>query len=390
MAEQKIALAMIVKNEARTIERSILAVLPIIDQIVIGIDAASDDGTREIVKRFACRMIDTRLTEELAAKCSVDGDPDWGFSKARNQVLDACDPKAWCLILDGHEVLRSKASELSEAIDKAAFLGCDGVEIKVAFDRDADGIPQIIFDSVRVLAPGVRYINPQHNAPVIKKRHSAPQIMIDHLKSEQNPADKKARDIQRADANIIGFENEVKESPGNARAWFYLGNAYRENRRHDDAVLAYERCLERSKWNEERWHSRVNAGRCLSALGRDEQARDQFVLALEEYPAMAEAYYYLADLAYRHKRYREAEAWLLKCASLPVPQCRLFLNLRVYLIDRYDLLSMVYNHTGEYLKAIEQAEIALRAAPIARIQRNIEIWREHLNKRDGTVLSLCT
>jgi hypothetical protein len=60
------------------------------------------------------------------------------------------------------------------------------------------------------------------------------------------------------------------------------------------------------------------------------------------------------------------------------------------LIDRYDLLSMVYNHTGEYLKAIEQAEIALRAAPIARIQRNIEIWREHLNKRDGTVLSLCT
>ena len=45
------------------------------------------------------------------------------------------------------------------------------------------------------------------------------------------------------DEAIVYFENKVKEEPENYEIWFYLGNAYFENRDYGKAIKAYERVL---------------------------------------------------------------------------------------------------------------------------------------------------
>jgi len=96
---------------------------------------------------------------------------------------------------------------------------------------------------------------------------------------------------------------------------------------------------------------------------------------------MAEAYYCLANLAYKQERFREAEVWIDKCLQLELPHCKLFVNPRTYMVDRYDLASMIYDHIGQYDKAVEQAEKALSAEENERIAKNVRIWKEHLNGR---------
>jgi len=372
----EISLAMIVRNEEQTLARTIESVRDHVSEIVIGIDLKSTDGTRQIAERLADVVFETRLTDELAMKGPISGDPsaDWGFSKARNDVFDRCRPNAWRLILDGHETVLDPAA-LAPAVEAAMAAGCDGVEVQVWFEPQADGIPQSVFSSQRLAAPSVRYVNPIHNALLVKKAFAAPHIRIEHRKRDQAPVAKLARDQQRSAANIGGLKAETEKQPTNARAWFYLGTAYRENARPSDAIGAFEECLKHSRWHEERWHARVEAARCLIALGRVDEGRAQFSQALDEQPVRAEAYYYLGDLAYKQQRFHEAMLWLEACVAMPLPSVRLFLNPRIYLVERHDLLSMVYHHLRMPLKAAAQAALALTAAPNARIEKNMALWR---------------
>lgn len=379
-----LSLAMIVKNEAKTIERAVLSVKDYVDEVVIGIDEASTDGTDKLVERLVDKVVPIYLSEEMEKKGPRDGEGDWGFSKARNRVFDACSHESWRLILDGHELVNNPEAIVT-VVKTAIDSGCDGVEIPVRFDPDKNGIPGIEYKQGRLLAPSVRYKNAQHNVPMVQRTHTSDAISIDHCKKNQAIESKQARDVQRSDANIAAFKAKIEENPQDSRSWFYLGQAYKESACWKEGVEAYEAYLKVSQWKEERWHARVNMGTCLSRLGDKEKARDQFVLALEEFPAMAEAYFYLADMAYKQKRYREAQVWLEKCIELDQPYCKLFVNPKIYLVDRHDLLSMVYNHLGFYAQAIDQAKKALEAAPNPRIEKNVAIWSTHIDKHGASL-----
>ena len=375
-----ISLAMIAMNEVLTIERTIESAREYVDEVIVGLDKNSDDGTEEIVNRLADKVISINLSHELEQREELfvkQPKRDWGFCKARNDVFKECDPDSWRLVLDGHEILHC-GDQMQEAINEALAKGCDGVEFVVAFEPDEDGVCENTFGSVRLMAPNVRYKNPIHNVPMTKNVFQAHDIFVEHRKQDQALADKQARDAQRAEANIEGLRCKLRVDGDDARSWFYLANTYKENGRWDEAIRAYQEYLKFSKWSEERWHARVNMGTCYSALGDMEQARIQFVEAIEEFPLMAEAYYYLGDLAYKQKHYREAQVWLEKCIKMEQPDCKLFVYPKVYKVNRHDLLSMVYHHLKIFDKAIEQAEIALESTSNERIKKNVRTWREHL------------
>lgn len=382
--EPRISLCMIVWNEATTVERTVKSVASIVSEVVVGIDVNSNDGTREVLERVLKEIgvknsfLNIRLSDELAAKRSLDGDDDWGFSKARNTVFDAADPEAWRIVLDGHEIVKDAEMFVAEIVEAAAA-AVDGVDVRVWFEPADDGIPQTVFESTRAMAPHVRYVNPQHNIAKISSRRVASDVIIEHRKRDQAVTARAARNVQRSDSNIGGFENAVLKEPSNARAWFYLATAYKENSRYKEAVQAFDECLQHSRWNEERWHARVDKGHCLVFLDRLQDARDSYSMAIDEQRERAEAYYYLGDLAYKQERFGEAAVWLEMCVSMPMPACRLFLNPRVYMVMRHDALSMVYHHLRKYDLAIQQAEIAMTASPNPRIAKNIKLWRDWTN-----------
>jgi len=375
-----LSLAMIVKNEVRTLERTIQAVREHVDEIVIGLDVASSDGTREIAEKWADTLVDIHLTEELELCGPLNGEGDWGFSNARNKVFRECHPDSWRLVLDGHETVLN-ASGLTDAITEAERAGCDSVEVLVLFEPDEEGVPQTRFGSVRLMRSDVLYKNPIHNLPVTKSTYKEKFVRVEHRKCDQDPESKAERDRQRSKANIEAFRKKLRIDGDDARSWFYLATAYKENGRWDEGHRAFIECLKFSVWNEERWHSRVGAATCHSNLGDIDAARNQYVLAIEEYPEMAEAYYYLGNLAYKQQRYHEARVWLERCVQMDQPQCKLFVNPKIYQVDRYDLLSMTYNHLGMFGAAVEQAEKALKVGANPRIQKNVQIWKECLEER---------
>lgn len=380
-----LTLAMVIKHEAKTLINTIETVGAYADEIVIGLDVKSNDGTRDLLETIDCKVVDIHIEEELACSGPVEGgDGDWGFSRARNLVADACSPDNWILFLDGHELVKTP-EKIKPVIETAIATGCDGVECLIVHNKISYGFP-------RLIGPGVRHKRPLHNIPACKCIYSSHSVIIERRKQDQDPRTKRERDSQRAVVNIAGFQKLLSQDGTDARNWFYLATAHKDNGQYCEAVEAFKKCLEFSRFNEERWHARIDMGTCYSFLARiasipketfetyQHKARDQFVMAIDEFPAMAEAYYYLGDMSYKQERYHEAQVWLEKCVELGRPFCKLFVDSSIYNFKRHDRLAMTYDHLGQYGRAIEQGQLALQSGPDVQILKNIGIWTNYIRK----------
>ena len=81
---------MVVRDEAETLASAIESVLPVVDEVVIGVDEASTDDTLEIARRYATAgKLFTFVWED-------------DFAAARNLALQRASGSI-VLILDGHE-----------------------------------------------------------------------------------------------------------------------------------------------------------------------------------------------------------------------------------------------------------------------------------------------
>ena len=95
-----LSIAMIVKNEIRCVERCLKALQPLRERIpceLVIADTGSDDGTREVVQRYADICFDFAWVND--------------FSAARNAVLDRCTGE-WVLSVDADEYLEPDFDEL--------------------------------------------------------------------------------------------------------------------------------------------------------------------------------------------------------------------------------------------------------------------------------------
>ena len=104
--EPKIALSMIVKNEAQYIRRCLESVKDLVDEIVI-VDTGSTDSTKEICKQYTNQVYDFKWNDN--------------FSDARNFALSKVSKSCnWILRLDGDEELpRQNIMQIYNVIDNA-------------------------------------------------------------------------------------------------------------------------------------------------------------------------------------------------------------------------------------------------------------------------------
>ena len=147
-AMNSIALVMIVRNEARCIERCLLSARPWVDEIWV-LDTGSVDATAAIAQRCGARVAHFDWADDFAA--------------ARNAALALTDAP-WRLVLDADEWITQGGDSLATLRAQAAgFIG----QISVASDFDlANGsVGQAPSWLPRLLPHGVRYEGRVHEQP---------------------------------------------------------------------------------------------------------------------------------------------------------------------------------------------------------------------------------
>lgn len=329
-----ISLGMIVRNEGRTLERCLESVKDQVDEIVIGLAGQSTDDTAQIARKYTDKVFDIEWHDD--------------FSEARNLVLSKCtgDYFLWLdgddeLIMDGghslHELIVANPSM------EAFYWGYD-------YSRDENGVNNcyLIRERLIRLSPEWSWIGKVHevfSGPADHTRMIVENIIVRHDKPpDKHPVDR--------NLSILYAQLEEQEPNPDPRILSYLGseNATRGNVR--EAINHWQRFIQLSGWDEEKYqaqHKIADAWRALNELEKSRQADFAAIRIRSDWP---DAYFGLAETAYRAGAYTEAIEWTKSGSTKNQPRTFLILNPRDYDYDPLIIVGLAYTQLGDYESAI--------------------------------------
>jgi tetratricopeptide (TPR) repeat protein len=379
-----VSLTMIAKNEENTIEAAVDSVRPYVDEVVIGVDDKSEDGTLEIAKRIGDEVYEFEFLD---------------FADARNKAIEHSTGD-WWMCIDAHEIFRNtndwqtvedEEGNRTEVFDpKDDFRGfvrqcpAPAIDTEICMDADAHGVPALQFSFPRLARWWSRWQHGTHNIPNVGGGPRRRDWQMHHRRGQQAVTSRQTRDKQRGTMNVWTLRQDVKARPNDARAWFYLGNTYRELGEWVMALHCYMEQLKHDKWGEQIGWGRRYSAQCLLQLQRPLEAKEMILASLHDDPVRAEGYLLLGDLAYGAKRFYEAAHWYRIAATVPFPtNARLFVQSSAYGYLSWDKLSMSLYHIGDYKGAIMAAEKVLAVRPEDRVRNNLKQFKQKLAEQEA-------
>jgi hypothetical protein len=361
-----LSLCMTVANEAPTLEAAIRSVAAVVDEIVIGVDAKSQDETAAIAQRYATR---TFVFDETSP-------PD--FPRMRNRAMELVDTD-WALVLDGHEWIQH-ADRIRGALETTAW----SIEIETLYEPDERRIPGLIFPFPRIHRRIVRFGGaPAHEEVTTPadRRETRRDIKVWHERKPGHAAD--TRGAEKCGAELARLR-DAWEIRGDRRALFYLANGLRDAGQFDEAAASYEEYLRAPNFADEAWQARLYLARCHVARRDLIAARKQFEEAILSGPERAEAMVGLAHALLEAGETRPAAAWFRLATAVPEPaHCRMFVETPVYRWGAWHGLALALDRQGDYAGAAEAEARALErgAGPWAR--DNVTWWRARAEECRG-------
>jgi len=224
----ELSLVMIVKNEAKGLERAILSCRGLVREIIIAIDNATTDETEAVAKKYATTIKHFDFKDD--------------FSAARNYAQEGVTTE-WILFLDGHEYLK-QAPNLAWYLKRQA----DGLLCNVEMETGAK------FHNPRIFKSTVQFKGEIHEQQQCQKIQPAFDIIIKHdrLNSQSKEAAAE-REAQRDRQMPAVMGRLLKNDKRNTRASFHmflyhLGRAqYKEAKKFKKLFLKY------SQDRQDRW-----------------------------------------------------------------------------------------------------------------------------------------
>lgn len=219
MDKVRVALVMIVRDEARCIERCLRSAAPWVQDMIV-LDTGSLDNTVALARSLGARVFHYAWTDD--------------FSAARNAAL-AYSTAQWNLILDADEWLDGPPEALSAAVlGSAPFIGV----APVASEFDLQGRVEVAVSWIsRLLPRGVRYQGRIHEQPVsaLPRRRIALPIRHDGYRSESLAA--------KDGRNEALLLRALAEAPHDAYLIYQLGKNYEIYGQYGQAVGYYRQAL---------------------------------------------------------------------------------------------------------------------------------------------------
>jgi glycosyltransferase involved in cell wall biosynthesis len=355
-----LALCMIVRDEADSIERCLAACRPFIDYWVV-CDTGSTDGTPELVRR------------------ALDGVPgelhvhEWqDFAHNRSLLMGLAHGKADHLLLFDADWTLEVAPGALDGLTADAYM--------VVHAGDSE------FHNKRVVSGRIpwRYVGATHEYITSPDERTCERLSGVVIHVESVGGGRTGR--WHRDRELL--EAALERHPDDGRSAFYLAQTLRDlgHRGADPGLLAlaraaYERRGAMQGWVEETYCAWHQAGLLARELGDWPVAADDFIAAWEHRPARLEAVRDLAEGLRIRGHYRAAHRFSSLAGSLaplPIPADDLFVAPWVYrwgLLFEYSITTYWVGEPDTSVRACD-ALLALTDLPDAH-RRQTEANRKH-------------
>ena len=341
----KIVVYAIAKNESSFVDRWMDSMSEA-DQVVV-LDTGSTDGTAERLRARGARV-------------AVEQIIPWRFDRARNRSLELVPEDAdVCVCTDLDEVFHPGWRSALEGVwtpetRQASY--------RYTWSFQPDGSEGVMFWQEKIHARrGFRWVHPVHEVlEWVGEGERGPLALAQGVQLDHHPDPKKSRGQY-----LPLLELSVAEDPEDDRNLHYLGREYLYYGRWDDCIRTLTRhlALPKAVWRDERAASMRYIARAHARKGERDEARDWYLRAAAEAPHLREPWTDLAMLLYEDQEWDGvlyATACALKIRERP----------RTYICEAeawgslpHDLRCQAYYHTGRLPQALEEARLALAAAP---------------------------
>lgn len=364
-ARQTICLNMIVKNEARVIERCLRSVRPFITTWVI-VDTGSSDGTQDLIGRILAD-----LPGELHERPWVD------FGHNRSEALALARGKAdYIFIIDADEILEHEPGFTLPLLTKDAyrtkhFAGSGGTSFY---------LPQLLKGGLPFRYLGVLHEHVACDLPyeTVDLEGLACRGFFDGARN------KDPRAKYEGDTRIL--EQALRSEPDNQRYVFYLAQSYRDAGMRKKAIEAYERRVKMGGWAEEVWYSLYQIGVLLEVEAESiAQVTQAYLRAFEGRPSRAEPLTALARLYRQKEQYSVAYLFAERAARISKPKDILFLDESCYDWRALDELSIASYYVGAFAQAeqlgqrlLTEGKLPERERP--RVEENLKFSLKKLGR----------
>lgn len=217
----RLALVMIVRDEARCLERCLASARPWVDEMIV-LDTGSVDDTPAIARRGGARVEHFTWCDDFAA--------------ARNAALALAEAD-WCLVLDADEWIVGGGESLAALREQGAdFIGL--ISVASRFDEPGGAVREAPSWLPRVLPKGVGYAGRIHEQPhsSLPRRRMALQIAHDGYLDAQKERK------QGRNEKLLGLALEA--DPNDAYLRYQLGKDLELRARFEAAAPHYAHALE--------------------------------------------------------------------------------------------------------------------------------------------------
>ncbi len=283
-----ISLCMIVKNEARVLERCLTSIAPAVDEIII-VDTGSEDATKEIAAKFTDKIYDFPWIDDFSAA------RNFSFSKA---AMD------YCMWLDADDVIT--ADNLSRLIKLKHTLepSTDVVMLLYAGAFHRDGSPAFVYYRERLIRShcGLLWCGRVHECIAPAGNVVYGDIVIEHRKPEHT--NNTGRNLRIYEAMLSeGQTLSARDTLYYARELYF--SAHYEKARDYFIKVIYDD----NAWSENRIDACRLLAKCDAYLNRPDEALEALFKSFAFDLPRAESLYDIGMHFQKKKDYTQAIYW---------------------------------------------------------------------------------
>lgn len=308
----KIAICMMLKDEAKTVIKSLESVLPIADCYIISIDESSKDQTENLVRGWLDNH-DNQIKWELNSHVFNND-----FAARRNALIDFAEDLEidYVLTLDGHEYFTEKSLGYLQKLKED---GCnfDVIDFNIMMDHST------VFQQPRMFKSSIRYEFAIHNTIThIDNRVAMPQVSIIHDQPLPRYLERRA---QRSIMNIEGLK-----ANNDPRSIFYLATQYYEMADFINAENQFEKYLMETDFEAEEYQARLYLSSCYNKLNNPAQQEKVLIGCFNNSEPRNEHLIALGNFHFENQSYTKAKYFYRLATAVKMPQRFLIIDIDHY------------------------------------------------------------